>query len=198
MAQGPVRITRSLSGSSSFARAVEEAAAQQAYRQLKAVIDDAEAEAKRIVSSELVNDRPPLRRKKGARHLLGGIKVELDFPNGVNTFPISIIGKVIGNSAKTAALEFGSRAHTISAVNAPRLVFPSSGDARSTGTGADGSIVRLESGKASGRQRAQGLANNNRLSRQKLVKVESVWHPGNRPYRFLQRGMERAVRAAFK
>jgi len=198
MAQGPVRITRSLRGSSGFARAVEAAAAEQAYRQLKTLVDEAAAEAKRIVSSELVNDRPPLRRKKGARHLLGGIKVELDFPNGVNTFPIIMTGKVIGDQKKTAALEFGSPGHPINAVNAPFLVFPSSGDARSTKTAGDGSIIRLESGKASKRQRAQGLANNNRLSRQKLVKAKSVDHPGNRPYRFLQRGMERAIRAAFK
>lgn len=198
MASGPVRITRSLNNSSGFAKAVEAAAAQQAYRQLKAVIDQAETEAKRIVSSELVNDRPVLRRKKGARHLLGGIKMEVDFPNGANTFPIVMTGRAVGDQHKIGALEFGSPPHKISAVNAERLVFPSSGDVRATKKGDDGSIIRLESGKASKRQRGQALANNNRLSRQKLVKTESVNHPGNRAYHFLQRGMERAIRAAFK
>lgn len=195
---GRVQVTRSLASSSKFADSVARAAASEAYARLSAVVAEAEAEAKRIVTAELVTDRPPLRRKKGAARLLNGIQVVLETPNGPQSFPIVLVGKARGNQHKIGALEFGSPPHGIDAVNAPFLVFPSSGDARSSKRGADGGIIRLESGGRSQRQTKQGFANNNRLSRQKLVRTTHVEHPGNRPYGFLRRGMERAVKAALR
>lgn len=192
-----VRVTRTLNNQSAFARSVEQATAKAAFKQLSAVVDEAENEAKRVVSTELVNDRTGYRRKKGAARLLNGIQVVLDQPNGPGTFPVNMIGKARGDQKKIAALEFGSPPHSIEPNEADRLVFPSSGDARSTSRAADGSVIRLESGKASLRARQQGLAKNNRLARQKLVKADYVEHPGNRAYGFLRRGMERAIRAAF-
>ena len=182
MTLGPVRITQSLSGNSSFARSVETVAALAVAKKLLAVVHEAEAEAKRIVSSELNTNRPPLRRKKGARHLLEGIAVEVKFPNGINTFPIEIVGKVIGDQHKTGALEFGSPRHDITPRNVEFLRFPASGEGKST---------RKQ------RTARAGLAANNRLSRVNLIKSTKVDHPGNRGHHFLERGIRQAIAAAF-
>lgn len=183
-----VAVTRGLSANSGFARSLEGAIARKVAAQLQAVVDDAAAEAKRVVSTELVNDRPPLRRKKGARHLLGGISAEVEW-DGVG-FPVTLVGRAIGDQHKIGALEFGSPPHRIRAVNAEFLIFPSTkGVATEVGRG--GSIIRLESGKRpTPRARAQAYRSGGR------VQTKEVRHPGNRAYRFLERGLERAVRAA--
>jgi len=180
-----------MTGRSSFAQQLEDAAAQKIYLAMLRVAGSAEGYAKDTAGRLLV-PRSGLRHKDGDGHLLDGIHVEVQWPG--SGFPVTMIGRVDGPPGKTAALEWGARPHKISAKNAPFLMFPqNAGVERATHFGPTTSgVVFIEAKKRKSTLRAQQQAGGGRP----LTKTKQVNHPGNRPYGFLRKGLNRAVREA--
>jgi hypothetical protein len=163
---------------------VETMAASRTKRVLGEMRSEIEDEVDRLMSGQLVTDRPPARRKKGARHAKGSVNVDVDG----DEFPFDMTVSSIANSAKMAALEYGADPHWISAVNVPDLVFPRTRE-RAVRRSSSGQFVRSESGrKPSGRARRAGYGMNDK------VIIPEVWHPGNRPYGFIRRAIENVMR----
>lgn len=191
-------VSRRLNSNSAFAKQVEAQTARKVAKTMESIKAEVSAEINKIVEQELVLDRPVERRKKGTRRLANSFYVDIVWDG--KSFPISVQVKSRANSAKVAALEYGSRPHIIRARNAKNLVFPSTGwTGASTEIGAGQRIIRLESGgSVSGRQRRQAyggrtLSAKGNLVQTPLIKTPEVLHPGNRPYRFMERGLEIAL-----
>lgn len=186
----PVRVTRSLNSNSSFAQQVSAAAAKKAAKKMETVRKDAEAEIRKIITAEFVNDRPPERRKHGV-HLLNSISVEMVW-DGRN-FPIHLVARSKAPKGAVAAQEFGSKPHVIFSKSGKPLAFPSTKGA-ATEIGRGGSVVRLEnSTRPTSRGRAQAYGGTGRLAR-----PMRVMHPGTKPHHFLRRGLELAVKKHLK
>ncbi len=170
-----------------FEAAVVGAAKKKVLRLADSIADEVVAEANKIIETEFVTDRDPLRRRKGTRHLAGSISVNAVTSEG--GFPIKLVASSGAPKAKVNALEFGSRPHPIVARNAPFLVFPSvKGSAAERGLG--GKSVFLEPTFSRPTSRARAAAS----AYQPIVKTKSVNHPGTKPYHFMQRALERVVR----
>lgn len=178
---------------SAFARKAEAATARRLVAKATRIAELARDESNRIISAEMVEDRATVRRKNRQRHLLGSVEVDLIWDG--KTFPIGFQARSLAEKHKVAALEYGSKPHTIRAVNAPFLVFPNS---RITGYAtfrdSSGGVVRLESSYQKRTRRARQQAWGNTPTVKKL----EVDHPGNRPYKFLERGLRRAIERALR
>jgi hypothetical protein len=165
------------------------------------VMDDAVAMAKANVEKEMVTDRPGNRRKSGGRvrHLHNSFEAELDW-DGIG-FPIYLVLKSKDDPKKVKALEEGSGWHEISPRNGDFLSWPrTAGRAGTIDEG--GNYVRNERGRkasASTRQGAYGGVRGPRGGKSRWVRIYGpVMHPGNRPYNFMGRAIEKAVRQAFR
>lgn len=178
---------------SAFARKAEQATARKLASKATRIAELARDESNRIISAEMVEDRPSARRKNRQRHLLGSVEVDLIWDG--KTFPIGFQARSLAEKHKVAALEYGSPSHKIRAVNAPFLVFP---DSRITGYAttrdSSGGVVRLEPSYRKRTSRAARQAS----GRTPTVKKVEVEHPGNRPYKFLERGLRRAIERALR
>lgn len=188
-----VRVTRSISGNSTFAQQVKKVASAKTFPKMRKVADAAVREADSIVADEFVNDRPPERRRSG-RHLLGSFKADTDW-NG-RDFPVTVTLRSSAPGVKLNSLNNGSRPHTIP--GNPKLSFPKgpanpvSGSerfvpqpqrfARAYGTQRPGNR------EATKRQFTNGVRN---------TVVDKVNHPGTKPSYFLERAIERAVQATY-
>lgn len=178
-----VFVTHGLSGNSGLARAIEQAGARALRRKLEGI----EAAVKQEIEAEIAQDFNNGRSgflSKGDTKLLGSIIVQLEGEE----FPFTLSVGSHADPGKVGALEFGSHAHTIE--GNPLLYFESAriGRGKAAGIGAGRSSGVLGPGKISG-----GVGSRGGSSRQ-LTKTPSVRHPGNRPYRFMRIGLERAVR----
>lgn len=190
-----VTVFSPLRSNSAFAQAIEEAAGRKVAGILNDLRDDLEREANAIIREELVTDRPPARRKAGERHLEGSIVATVSW-NG--TFPIEVSLTSRAERHKVAALEFGSPPHSIYARNKPLLVFPST-QGRSAEFGAKGKRYFLQPASRKGafaagsnRRQLQGYGR----TASGVIRTPHVFHPGNQPYRFLEKAMERVIRRA--
>lgn len=181
----------SMGGQSAFARKLEAATARKLAAKATRIAELARDESNRIISAEMVEDRATVRRKNRQRHLLGSVEVDLIWDG--RTFPIGFQARSLAEKHKVGALEYGSPPHKIRAVNKEFLVFPNS---RITGYAttrdSQGGVVRLEPSyqKRTSRARQQAWGNT------PTVKKVEVDHPGNRPYKFLERGLRRAIKQA--
>lgn len=196
MAVARVSPAARLNANSAFAKKLEAMTARRMEKELKSLSAEVQAEAQRLADAALVMDRDPKRRKKGNKKLGGSFVVEVDTKGG--GFPMSLSVRSTAAQKKVAALEYGTRPHRIVGRNRDdkMLIFPSDRQFQGTGSrsyeiGRGLSVVRLDSGKGtSGRQRDQGYG---RSRGQKLVKTPEVWHPGNRPYGFMEKALRTVI-----
>lgn len=190
-----VSVHNALRSDSAFANAVAAAASRKVATVLNGIKDDLEREANALVRAELVTDRPPARRKRGARKLEGSMVAVVEFDG---TFPINVSLTSRAERRKVAALEFGSPPHSIWAVNKPLLVFPST-QGRAAEFGAKGKRHFLQ---PASRTKAYAAGSNRRQlqaygrSGSGVIRTPHVYHPGNQPYHFLQRAMDKVIRRA--
>lgn len=181
MSKPGVRVSRDLGPR--FFRAVEVSAAKKIERLAQRMADDIVEETNRIIEEEFVTDRPSTRRKGMARHLKGSIRVDVD---NDGSFPVRLTVRSLAEKQKVKALEEGAGGHVIRAANAENLVFPSTkgrasnADPRRPGTRA--------------RRQAYGPGRGPRGGKPRMVVTPEVYHPGNKPYRFMQRALDRVVR----
>jgi hypothetical protein len=104
----------------------------------------------------------------------GSLKVEV--LNDTGGFPFTIRLYSTAAAVKVNSLESGSRPHTIAARNFDEIWLP-----------------RLPPGQTRGDRIFNAYGNNGK----KRAVGPSVEHPGNPPFRFMQRGLDAAIRAAF-
>lgn len=169
-----VRVTRSLSQNSAFGREIANLTAKQTAKRFQQVADLAVQNANAIVSAELVNDRPPDRRKTG-RHLLGSFVGKVIW-NG-SGFPVVVQLSSLAESGKVASIEKGAKPHDIVAKSG-FLVFPV---AQRFGPGKKGSSGKFSAAYAKGT----------------TILTPAVRHPGNKAYAPMRRGLERAVQQVY-
>lgn len=165
-----------LSGNSTFARAIADAASEEIARQAQQVADDAVRRANDLVSKLYVTDRAGSRRRPG-RHLLGSFRGVVTLHPGAR-IPIEITLRSSAPGVKVNSLNSGSSPHTITGHGGP-LGFPGS---------SAGSTARsnARSGKSSKRRDSN------------LVVVPKVDHPGTRGTHFMETALEQAVSSAYR
>jgi hypothetical protein len=167
---------------SRFARNLRKKGARAFASRLQRIGDAIAQEASAIVKEEFVVDRPPWRRRPGPR-LHGSFYFRVD---KADSFPLR--GRVLSRAAKVKvnSLNYGSRPHQISSSKGllvpmvkTRVVFRSLSGKRS-------STTLLSFGDASF-QAHPGL----RGEAWGKKKFWSVYHPGTKPTKFLQRAERR-------
>lgn len=166
---------------SAFAKAIEDAAADQVMVLLEETARDAERRADIIVAREFNNARAVDRRRPGP-HLLGNFVASVERVNGGGLIA-QVTLRSRAASVKVAALNYGSGEHEIGS-DGRRLAFPRS----DIGGQYKRSARYFKQRKALGPQ-AGG----------KLVVVKGpVHHPGTKASHFLERALEQAVRARLR
>lgn len=120
-----VRVSRALSPNSNVMRQVREQGARKIHAVAEQTARAAVRRADAIVSGLYDNHREPSRRRGNRRHLLGSFVGEVTSPRGV--FPVVVRLRSLAPGVKVNSLNNGSRAHDITAKNAPFLVFPVKG-----------------------------------------------------------------------
>lgn len=171
---GTVRVSRGLSPNSNVMRQIRAQGAKQIHEVGLRAAHEAVKRADALVLKLYVNDRPPERRRHG-RHLLGSFVGEVTSPSGV--FPVVVRLRSLAPGVKVNSLNNGSRAHTITAKNAPFLVFPTSGAPATQKFGRHVYGTQAKGGK--------------------FARHKSVQHPGTKGDHFLEQALEQAVQATY-
>lgn len=165
-------IAKTLGPGSAFARNAEASSARALAKRLERVGRRAVDIAESHISADFDNGRPPERRRDpGTRHLQGSIRFRIDW-NGTG-FPVTINLYSEANPDKVAALEFGAEPHGI---DGSPLAFPRSGAANR------------------GARRVSDVRGPSFGRRESMVVTNHVDHPGNKPFRFMRRALNEAVR----
>lgn len=165
-------IAQSLGRNSAFARKLRTAAESK----IEAILNDVGARAVELaeahIAADFDNARPPERRRRpGSRHLAGSMRYRVHVPAPGAFATVELYSEA--DPERVAALEFGSPPHEIT--GSP-LAFPRGG-----------AEIRPPRGLASREGPTFGR-------RDQLTVVPSVQHPGNRPYRFMDRALKQAIR----
>jgi hypothetical protein len=171
-------VDHSFSNTSAFAAAIEKAAEPQVRQMMQETADEAARIANEIVAKEFNTARAPGRRKPGP-HLAGSFRGEVVGGGG---------GKVVGTirlrstaaAVKVNSLNSGSVAHEIGA-DGRTLAFP--GTTSAGGYKRSAAFIKQRKSAKAGRS---------------VVVKGPVQHPGTIGSHFMERAMERAVRARLR
>lgn len=139
-------------------------------------------EVNKVIREELVTDRDSQRHKRYQRHLLGSIDVVVSANR--SNFPLKIKVTSKAEKRKVAALEYGSPGHLITPKNGEWLYFP-----YNPGGNAHANAYQARRAPGSPKIGPRGGTK----SKAFLAKTYTVEHPGNRPYHFMRRGVERVI-----
>lgn len=184
-----IQLTRQLNSNSGLAH---DLIAQGAYRveaAMDGIVDDVRMEVELIIADDLhVREG---KRSKGEGHLINSIRADVTSTPG--QFPVTIAVWSEQDEAKVNSLEFGARPHFI--WGNPYLYFPSNRVGRKGRRQGGGSLLGLSSQVGSGNPSpfTKGGTGSRGGTSKQLAKVRAVHHPGNRPFHFMRRGLERVV-----
>lgn len=123
-----VEVTHDVGANSAFARRLMEEVGRKQLAKMQSIGNIACAIADNYVNDDL-KTREGRRHKKNG-HLVGSFSATVEG----STFPFTIKMTSSKEDAAVAALEYGSRPHTITARNVPLLVFPHSKTGRRVAT----------------------------------------------------------------
>lgn len=186
-----VRFSRPLTVNSRFGQQLLAAGQDAIEEGLAEVGRDAVRRTNDIVRKLYDNGRTGFRSKDDETKLLNSFDFKVERSPGTG-LPAKLIITSSADPAKVGALEFGSPPHTITARDAPLLVFDRN-PRNVFGQRLDKKLGPAKAMRQKGRGRAQTAG-----GKGNLTKVKSVEHPGNREGRFMRGGLEGAIRAAYR
>jgi hypothetical protein len=157
-------------------------AAVRAYKVAEFAAGQLEEEVVDIVKYYFVNDRPPVRRKKGATHLVNSFVGRVEGVRGQLPVNAVLAIKRGVNEKKVAALEYGSPSHEIK--GNPWLAFPRS-------VLGEGTLDDLE---ARSRIRNAYGGRGPRGGKNYFATQGVIMHPGNKAYNFMKQARDRVRR----
>ena len=178
-------------GSSAFTRKILEAGAAKLLEEAKTMAKEMEGETDAIVGREFA-PRDDERSKEGNIPLAGSFTCAVE-GDGVDA-PIRFVMTSSSNPKKVFSLEKGSPSHNIFPVNGEFLYFPA-GTATSTRRArGSGKLIRKDTvGMRNPYRPPSARALEQARAGGPMIKSRGVWHPGNRAYAFMRRGMERVI-----
>ena len=183
----PIKLTHQLTAHSGLMRSLIAQGAENIEDEMAGVVDDVVREVESIIRDEFNNSRTGF-LSKGDTKLLGSIRADV---SNTGSFPVVVSVWSEADEAKVASLERGARPHPIpKVVGDTFLYFPSAriGRGKAAGVGRSRGKGVLGPGSIRGGTGSRGGVSN------QVAKVSQVNHPGNRPFRFMRQGLNRAIR----